>query len=343
MSRVKLSPLRIYALKLALYTGGLLYLGIDLFVWQGPLWGMMHNREQEKVATESPVAINVYGEKLTQLQLQRRTAEIASVSGSDVASALAERDLIQNALLRMRTRYNDSRIPDFQQIAQEETDKLFLRSKSEQEWDETLKSQGYTRDSFTRKLAAVLRQQYYLEHTIATQTEVSESEVLSVAGQIADYLVMPECRDVKHIFFATLNKDENTVKNQAEKILEQLRSAPHDFSALAAAHSEDARTAANGGNLGTLYVYPQPALGDLKFFGEGAIPANTPTLVRSKWGWHIVLAGPIQEARPLTEEEYKESVRSAIISYKTGKAVDAWMHANTTEANKKNRIHTYGK
>lgn len=338
MARVKWSPLRIYALKLTLYTGGLLYMGIDLFVWHGPLWGIMHDKEQEKAAESSPVAISVYGEKTTAAQLQRRDAELQALSGNENAPAMAERDLIQQSLLRMRARYNDSRIPDFTQEAQAETERLIQRGNLK-----SLEEQGYNQESFSQKLAAAFKQQYYLEQMLSPQTETSEAEVTSLAGQIADYLVLPERREVRHIFLATHGKDEATVKAQAESILAQLQSEPQDFDALAAAHSEDARTAKQGGNLGTIYVYPQPALPELKLFGQDAIPADTPTLARSKWGWHIVLAGAIQEPRPLTEAEYRESVRSAIISYKTGRAVDAWMQANTAEAEKKNRIQTYGK
>ena len=63
--------------------------------------------------------------------------------------------------------------------------------------------------------------------------------------------------------------------------------------------------------------------------------------MHSKWGWHIILAGPIQEPRPLTPEEYKESIRTAISNYKCGAAINSWIEANVNEANKKKRIKTY--
>ena len=219
MARVKLSSFKIYALKLALYTGGLLYLGIDLFVWHGPLWQKMHESEQDEPAEASPTVLSVYGEKFTEQQLNRRAAELQAVSNLPDTRAWAEQDLINNALLRMRARYNDSRIPDFQEAAQQEADRLSARAKNAGEAEEWLGSQGYTKESFTNKLAAIMRQQYYLQNALNEQTATSDAEVRSVAGQIADYLVTPESRSVRHIFLSTLNQNEAEVQAKAEAML----------------------------------------------------------------------------------------------------------------------------
>ena len=344
MSRVKLSSLKIYAMKLALYTGGLLYVGIDLFVWQGPLWSMMHDSKDEADGAESsPTALTVYGEKTSTHQLARRAQEFQSVAGVQDAQSMAEQDLIHNALLRMRARYNDSRIPDFLSEAQEEVERLLTRTTGDEQADEWFRSQGYTQESFTLKLAAIMRQEYYLHQILKEHTSVTDSEVRSVAGQIGDYLVMPQTRQVSHIFLSTLHQDESAVLAKAEELLALLQANPQRFAELAAQHSQDYRTSKQGGNLGVLSVYPAHPLAELNLFGENAIPANTPTLARSKWGLHIILAGEIQEPRPLTDEEYADSVRSAIINYKKTKAVDAWFDANIHEAEKKNRIITHGK
>lgn len=343
MARVKLSPFKLYALKLALYTGGLLYLGIDLFVWHGPLWRKMHESAQEEAADTTPTVLTVYGEKFSEQQLNRRAAELHAVSNLPETQSWAEQDLINNALLRMRARYNDSRIPDFQEAAQQETKRLLARAEDGGQAAEWLSSQGYTEDAFANKLAAVMRQQYYLQQALKEQTAVSDAEVSSMAGQIADYLVMPESRKVSHIFLSTLHQNEELVQAKAEAILAQLQQNPQLFAELAAAHSEDSRTAKNGGDLGTLCVYPAHPLAELHLFGENAIAADTPTLARSKWGWHIVMAGEIQEPRMLEQDEYAESLRTAIISYKQSQAVDAWIDVNTQEAHKKNRIISHGK
>lgn len=338
---MKLSRLKIFALKLALYSGGLLYLAIDLFAWHGPLWDMLYEREQKRAAEKAPTAISVYGDRISTVQFNRRAAELRAISGKEDINALTEQDLITNALLRIRAKYNDTRIPDFIEEAKAETAALLTRAANEDQAEEWLNNHGYTKESFTAKLAAVMREQYYLENLLREHSETSDAEVESMAGQLGEYLVMPEKRQVRHIFFSTLYKNKDTVKAQAEQVLQQLLNHTATFDALAAQHSADARTARHGGDLGTLYAYPPHPLAELPLFGPDAIPADTPTLVHSKWGWHIILAGPIQEPRPLTPEEYKESIRTAISNYKRGAAINSWIEANVNEANKKNRIKTY--
>ena len=342
---MKLTPFKIYALKLALYTGGLLYIALDLFVMEGPLWGMMHSKK-DSVLNSSPVALSVYGEKTTAAQLERRSAELKAVTGAQPGAEFVYDDLIHQCLLRMRARYNDGQLPDFQQIATEEVQHLAGRAASPDAFENWLDSQGLDTPSFVNKLHATMRMQYYLENTISNSVQVSDEEVSSLISQMSYYLAMPESRQVKHIFFATLDKDENKVKAKAEAVLRELTAVSGEeqaelFARLAETHSADARTATTGGDLGIIPAYPAPALKELNLFGENAIAANEPTLQRSKWGWHILLAGEITEARELTEEECRESIRTAIRSFKQKNAVDSWIKANVSEGEKKNRIITH--
>ena len=345
ITRVKLTPFKIYALKLALYTGGLLYIALDLFVMEGPLWGMMYSKK-DSVLTSSPVALSVYGDKTTAAQLQRRSAELTSVMGEQPGASYVYDDIIHSSLLRMRARYNDGRIPDFSQMAKEEVERLSSRATNAEAFGKWLQSQGMDIATFENKLQATMRMQYYLENTISDSVQVTDEEVASLISQMSYYLAMPESRRVKHIFFDTLNKDENKVKEKAEAVLNQLTAATGEeqtelFARLADTHSADARTATRGGDLGVVTSYPAPVLKELNLFGDNAIAANVPTLQRSKWGWHIILADEINEARELTPEECAESIRTAIKSFRQKNAVDSWIEANVNEGEKKNRIITH--
>lgn len=342
---MKLSALKIYAMKLALYTGGLLYLAVDLFVWQGPLWGVLNNKsgQNNAIETASPTVLSIYGEKISAQQRDRRAAELEKLGvAPDTLTLTTENDLINNGLLRIRTRYNDKKIPDFTAEAQADLISVLSRAKDENQAEAWLVSQGYSKETFAHKLAAIRRQQHYLEDTIKDKAGVTEPDILSVVAQIEETLVLPEHRQVSHIFLATHNKDEDAVKARAEELLLQLHANPASFADLAKQHSEDARTAPLGGDLGIIYAHQQIPLKEINLFGEGHIEAGVPTLVRSKWGWHIICAGEIQEPRRLTGEEYHESISTAISSYKTDKAVDMWFDINKAEANKKKRIQSHG-
>ena len=351
MNGVKLSSLKIFSLKLALYSGGLLYIALDFFAFQGPLWHLLHRNKSEQPTDGSPVALNVYGSTFTDAQVERRAAELATLRGetpADEHKKAAVADMIRNALLCMRARYNDTRIPDFMKEAEQEVARLATRAFEPEHFEQWLNSQGYTRKEFTDRLAAIMRELYYLETTIAPNCEVTDAEVRALIGQLEYYLVKPTRRHVRHIFFETLHKDADEVKARAEAVLAQLQAAAtpeaqaEKFAELAKAHSEDLHSAPHGGDLGMVSVYPEPALQELHLFGDNAQPANTPVMVESRWGWHILLLGDIQAPEQLTQEECYESVRTAILYHKKLNAVEAWLKLNIKEAEDKNRIQQYG-
>lgn len=347
--RVKLTQLRLYAIKLALYGGGLLYLAGDLFWWQGPLWSTLHKENKEAKQLISNTAIEVYGEKVSHNALQRFTAEQACLCGQQPASVSkrARNTLITDLLIRLKTRYNDSSVPDFMQEAAIAVTEAEKRAASPEAFVQQLQTHGYTKSEFTQMLAVILREHYYLQDTLKQHYTVSDQEAAALATHIADSLVMPTHRRVRHIFLATSNQDANAIQQQAEQLLQQLQThkSPEtltaSFAELAAQYSQDPRTAQNGGDLGDIYVYPTPALPELHLFGPEAIPAHQPTILRSPWGIHIVLAGDIIPPRPLTREEYEPSLRTAIESYKRAEALNSWIKLNTAEAHQKNKIRNH--
>lgn len=345
MARVKFSALKIYAIKLALYTSGLLYLAIDLFLWHGPLWGILNNKKDEISSTDtaSPTVLKIYGEKISAQQRDRRAAELEKMGVDKTALIFkTEQDLINNGLLRIRARYNDKKLPDYLAEAHANLESVLSRAKDENEAEEWLASQGYSRETFAHKLAAVKRQLHYLENIgIKDKTEATDVDISNIEAQMSESLVLPSHRQVSHIFLSTLNKEEEAVKTHAEELLQQLEANPASFADLAKQHSEDARTAHLGGDLGVIYAHYQTPLKEINIFDEKHIKSGVPTLVRSKWGWHIICAGEIQPPRPLTPEEYRESVSTAITSYKTDNEVTTWLQVNKDEAHKKNKIQSY--
>lgn len=320
---------------------------MDLFVFDGPLSLALHRQNETDNTQDSPTVLEIYGERVSRNQLKRRAAELQTLGVHENAEAAAEQDIIAQAILRLRARYNDKRIPRFSNATVEAVRSIASRATSEEDFTQWLTQHGYTQESYSNKLHAIMRQQHYLENTLQNRTEVSDGEVAAITAQIADYLAMPERRTVQHIFFSTINRDINDVRIQAENVLQQLQSAPDaealkaQFAAFAEQYSEDNRTAHSGGNLGTIPVYPQHPLQELNLFGENSIPADVPVLKQSKWGWHIVLAGALEEARPLTEDECRESIRTALRSYKNSAAVDTWIYSNIQEARQKNNIKTH--
>lgn len=332
---MKLSSLKIFALKLALFSSMLLYMAIDLFLWHGPLWHALHKESAEPEL--QPVVALVHGERISEAQFNRYMAEQNRLCGRDTEPTPGQRatmlmELVRNTILRMRARYNDKNLPDFAEVAEAEVQRLASRAKSPEEFDLWLAGQGYTREQFTRKLRAILKATAMLDRAVAPFCEVTDDDVSKHYELLKDELRAPAHRPLKHIFFSTLGEKPEVKMARAQAVLDKLERGEGDFEGLARTHSEDARTAPLGGDLGVVQDDENFPLPELPLFGEGALPANKPALVQSRWGWHILLPGEITPARMLTLDETRESLRTAIQSAQYELAVQKYLDRAVAES-----------
>lgn len=340
---MKLSALKIFALKLALFSSMLAYMAFDLFLWHGPLWSALHNdKAGAEESTALPIA-QVYGEKISAEQFERHVAEQNWLRGreqsTDSQRTALLMELVRSTLLRMRARYNDKNLPDFADEAVEEIQRLATRAKSPEEFDQWLASQGYaTRQLFTQKLQAILKATAMLDRAVSPFCEVADEDVAKHYELLKDELVAPAHRPLRHIFLATLDQDAESVRAEAQRLFDQLEQGAADFAALARTHSEDDRTAPLGGDLGEVQDDENFPLPELPLFGEQALPAGKLALAQSRWGWHILLPGEITPARQLTLDEARESLRTAIQSAQYELAVQNYLDQAVREAFHKKHI-----
>ena len=342
---VKLSSLKIFALKLALFSSILLYLSVDLFLWHGPVWRALHKSSENESGSESALA-RVYGEQITAEQLARYEAEQNWLRGQsenrEGQSILRLMELVRGEILRMRARYNDKNLPDFSAAAQEEAARLATRAKTPEQFDAWLAAMGMTRQSFTRKLEAIMKATAQLERATAPHCNVTDEDVAKHYEQVKEQLIAPASRPLKHIFLATLGKDPEAVKQQGQELLKQLENGA-DFAELAKQYSEDDHTAAGGGDLGRVQNDERFALRELPLFGEQAAPAGKLTLAQSRWGWHILLPGELSPERQITLEEARESLRSAIRSAQYELAVQSYFEEAIREGFRKKHLQIHAK
>ena len=328
---------KIHVLKAAIIGSALIYMILDLWVLRGPMYGFLHKDKQEIEA-----AVVVYGERISHAQLARHKAEQEAISGRTKNTTAMAMDLVRSSLLRMRTRYNDNQLPHNRADAEQEVAALATRAGSDTEFDRQLATQGYTRLQFTDKVEARQMQLALLDRNLASLSQVDNAAITTHYEQLKDELTIPACRTVKHIFIAGLHRSEDVARNAAEQIITRLN-AGEDFAELAAEVSEDEATAQRGGNLGTIHDDALLPLPELNLFGDNAIPADTPTLARSKWGWHIILAGPITPAYTPSLDECRETLRTAIISAQRELGVNAFFDTLIKEAHRKQHIQIHVK
>ena len=310
---------------------------LDLWVLNGPLYGFLHKDKQAAAA-----AAVVYGERISHGQLARHKAEQEAVSGKSKASISMMMDLVRASLLRMRTRYNDNQLPHDRSAAERAVAELATRAGNDAVFEQQLASQGYTRRQFTDKLEARQMEFALLNRNLAPHTEVDNAAIMAHYKQIKDELTIPASRPVKHIFISTLNRSSDDARRTAELVLERLNSG-EGFAELAADSSDDAATASRGGNLGMVYDDALLPLPELNLFGENALPAGTPSLAQSKWGWHVILPGPITPAYTPSLDECRETLRTAIISAQREIGVNTFFDTLIKEGFQQKRIQIHVK
>ncbi len=334
---MKWTSAKIYVVKSAIIGTTLAYMVLDLWVLNGPLYGFLHKDKQAAAA-----AAVVYGERISHGQLARHKAEQEAISGRPKATIAMMMDLVRSSLLRLRTRYNDNQLPHDRAAAEQAVAELATRAGSDAVFEQQLASQGYTRRQFTDKVESRLMGLALLNRNLEPHTQVDNAAIMAHYKQVKDELTIPASRPVRHIFISTLNRNNDDARRCAELALERLN-AGEDFGELAAEVSEDAATANRGGNLGVVHDNELLPLPELNLFGENALPAGTPALGQSKWGWHVILPGPITPAYTPSLDECRETLRTAIISAQREIGVNTFFDTLIKEGFKQKRIQIHVK
>lgn len=334
---MKWTSAKIYVLKAAIIGTTLGYMCLDLWLLHGPMYGFLH---KDKQAAEA--AAVVYGERIPHGQLARHKAEQEAISGRQKPDVSMVMDLVRSSLLRMRARYNDNQLQHNRAAAEAHVSALARRAGSMAVFEQQLASQGYTRRQFTDKIEARLIELALLNRNLAPHTQVDNAAIMAHYKQVRDELTIPASRPVKHIFIASLHRSTEDARRAAGLVLERLN-AGEEFADLAAEVSEDAATSTRGGNLGVVYDDGLLPLPELNIFGENALPAGTPSLVQSKWGWHIILPGPITPAYTPSLDECRETLRTAIISAQRELGVNSFFDTLLKEGFQQKRIQIHVK
>jgi len=151
---------------------------------------------------------------------------------------------------------------------------------------------------------------------VASQVTVSDEEVAGYYKSNQKRFATEEARRSSHILVLG-EKDKAAAKVKAEAILAEVRKNPADFAKIAKAKSEDAGSAAQGGDLGVLekdrFVKPvEEAILKLK---QGEIS----DLVESQYGYHIITLTELKPAQVKSLDEVKGDIAAEIKKQKATK------------------------
>ncbi len=338
-----LAPLKLFATKLAIFSTVLLYLALDLWAFHGPVWKLVHEKVLPHDAG-NPTIATLYGERIRQSDWDAHEKELAFAQGIDQmpesAHATVLMSLLRSSLLPLRLNYNDNNVPRFEKEAEAELKRLASRAKSPEEWASFLRAHDLTEKELQDIIETRLRECFLIKRSITHSEELSEEDVARYYELVKEELRIPASRQVSHIFLRSLGRDEAQLQQHAELVLANLN-AGGSFASVADEYSHDLASSAKGGDLGIIYEGARMPLPELALFGDDAIEPDTPTLVKSRWGWHILLAAPIEPSRIPELDEVKDSLRSAILSARRAWAVDAYFETSFKSLFKENFLHIY--
>ncbi len=323
-----------FSLRFAAYLLVLGYLAGDLYVFNGPL-----NRRIKASHPDSPESIakakangvvaRVFNHHITRTQLdyaiherlwlEGKKAEDLSPDDLKLVTYAALGDLIDHQLLRVKVKVNTLELP----VSDEEVDERLRRFAGKFETkghlESAMKAMGIPNETALRnRIAARIQQEKYVAMRVDPLVAVSEEEIAAWFEENGKKMEVPPRIRARHIFIATLGTPSDKAKQTLTQALADLTAGKKDFSTLAAELSNDTATKANGGDLGWMSRNRLPVDFAEQVFRLGK---NTPTLVRTKLGWHIVEVTETKAASQPTLEELKPEITAALSAIKRHQAV----------------------
>ena len=317
-----------FPLRLAIFGALVVWFAGDLLVFHGPLRRHIDRVVATRTAKSQGVVARVFNHRITRDQLERAMHERLWLEGKTpadltpdnlkLARYAALEDLIDHELLRVKAKVNATELKVEDEEINARLRRLLGRFESKGAMEAAMKSQGIASESDLRdRLAARIQQEKYVELKTGPLAVVTEAEARAWFEQNRDKLALPERVRARHVFIATLNRPEGDARTTLETALADLAAGKTDFATLAATLSEDPASKSHGGDLGWMSRARLPA----DFAGPVfSLPAHTPTLLRTRIGWHLV---EVTDRKPPESRDFgqaKDEVFAALESVKRREA-----------------------
>lgn len=230
----------------------------------------------------------------------------STMTAGEIRSTLLEEMISQDLLLAEAKRQGV-------EVSEKEIDSNYEMLKAgygdEERFAAALKNAGFTKTSIREQLRWQLLSSALLV-TVVPESSVSASEVAQYFEANKDTYKLDSAKRASHILVPT--KD----KAKAEQIMKDLK-AGANFEKLAKENSTDTMSAKNGGDLGwpTAAYVPEfeAAIASLK-------PGDTPKLIQSAYGWHIVMVTAERTAGPAKLEDVADEIKSTLLAAKRNEA-----------------------
>ena len=206
-------------------------------------------------------------------------------------------------------------------------EKAVLQQASAQGWPERAEVQAQARAA-TEQI--VLRD--YLASVSQVPADYPSAQDLQQAYQAnLQALQMPARYRVSQIYLANAEgAGQEAVHKQAQEVSKKAQAANADFAALARQYSQDAQSAAQGGDIGLLPLAQlQPGVRDVVArLKEGGVSEP----IKDTSGYHILKLVDVQPARPATLDEVRDSLTASLRNVRQQQIAKAYLEGMFTTA-----------
>ena len=267
------------------------------------------------------VVVRVSGDPITEKQVLNAISEMArqenltleqSRQRNSILFDRAIENLITVSLSRMKMREMNIAVSDAEVEAQmRQTAQSFP---SPEAFQKALADQGLTETGLRNNIREIIRMQKFADESSKDAAPVTEAEIEKFYAGNRDKFALPERARVAHILLqippnATAAQKEE-IRKKLEGIRVEIAAETITFADAAAKYSQDAKTAANGGEIGlmTRDNLPKP-LADAVFNTK---PGTVSPALESQSGYHILKALELLPAGPADLEGIKPALRQSL-------------------------------
>jgi peptidyl-prolyl cis-trans isomerase C len=197
---------------------------------------------------------------------------------------------------------------------------------NEQAFSAALAERQMTLDRLKLEIRQQLQAMRLVDTEIKPTVAVTDTDITDFYVKNPDKFQEPEAVHALHILIRTPNATDEaqkkTAKAEATAVLAELKKGG-DFATLAKQHSQDAGSAANGGDLGWVPRGQSPPVFEQAAFALK--PGQTSGVVESPYGYHIIKVAAHRDARIVPLQEVKPQVQEFLTQQQMQQKTEAFV------------------
>lgn len=203
--------------------------------------------------------------------------------------------------------------------------KFKARFPSAEAYEKALKELNISETDLKEKTMKGLAVQKLIEKQVTSKIEISDADRRGFYDSNPNFFEQPEQVEARHILIKSDPKDE---KAQQEKALEKIKEAQQqvkageDFADLAKKYSEGP-SGKNGGDLG--YFGRGQMVKPFEDAAFGLEPGQISDIVKTRFGYHLIMVTGKKAARTIPYEEVKEKIGPHLKQQKSSESIKVYI------------------